>query len=469
MASLASSSTRASIGRRDARVRSLPASISPEHAFGLAASKPFPFFLDTSFGGEAERSFSFVGHSPDLRFTARGRRLSIASNLGVRRLSADPFAAMRWLLEGGRQPAAQDVPAPFRGGFVGFLGYDLGRHVERLPSEARSDLPFPDLHLSRYPTFLAFEHATGHVHLIGEAGPAADEWRRLFESGAAPPSGGGEVDRARAPSPDVGKDRYLACVRRVKRYIAAGDVYQVNLARRFSGSTRLAAPSLFSRLRRTNPAPYGAYLGLAHGAVLSSSPECFLRVSGRWVETRPIKGTRPRGSTLDADRSLRSELQASPKDRAELAMIVDLERNDLGRVCEFGSVEASWPPDVESYATVHHLVSTVSGRLRENADVVDLLRATFPGGSITGAPKIRAMEIIDELEPSRRSVYTGSIGWIGSVGSAAFSIAIRTILFHRGRVWFHAGGGIVADSDPEKEYEETIAKAEGLRRAFSGR
>jgi para-aminobenzoate synthetase component I len=445
---------------------------TPEIAFRIAAARPFPFFLDGA-TATADGRYSFVGHSPVARLEARGRRIAwVVRGEKPRRWRGDPWEAVRRVLgpaaTGG---ASRDLPFPFRGGWVGYFGYDLGRAIERLPSIAARDLPFPDLHLARYETFVAFDRETGRATLVGAPGMATDAWLRDLD--APPAAADEERDDGDVPRPELSRSQYLAAVRRVKRYVAAGDVYQVNLAHRFSGRTRLSAARLHERLRRTNPAPFGAFVGLDGLAISSSSPERFLRVDGREVVTRPIKGTRPRGTTLAADAALRRALASSEKDHAELAMIVDLERNDLGRVCEFGSVRASWPPAIESYATVHHLVAAVSGTLRRDADRVDLLRATFPGGSITGAPKIRAMEIVEELEPCRRSVYTGAIGHLGDDGSLDLNVAIRTVL-HRSRgdggdVWFHAGGGIVADSDPESEWEETLAKAEGLRRAFERR
>ncbi|MBI1848864.1 MAG: anthranilate synthase component I family protein [Planctomycetes bacterium] len=477
--------------RRSLRLRDglrtwpLPPEVTPELAFRVAASRLFPFFLDSASAGAGGggKMFSFVGHSPTMRFQARGRRLAIANESArVRRHGGDPWTALRAILESAAVSSrgADELSFPFRGGFVGYFGYDLGRTIEQLPSHSVSDLPFPDLHLAHYSTFVAFDHRAGAAALVGSSGPLVDDWRRSIDGwlgrlGACettPRVETVDLDDARMPRPDVSKGRYLTAVRRVKRYIAAGDVYQVNLAHRFSGRTAMAAAMLYERLRQTNSAPFGAFLGMGRSSVLSSSPERYLALRGRSVVTQPIKGTRPRGATPQADAALRRELVESPKDHAELAMIVDLERNDLGRVCEFGSIEATWPPIVESYATVHHLEATVRGMMRRGADRVDLLRAAFPGGSITGAPKIRAMEIIDELEPTRRAVYTGAIGYLGNDGSLDLNVAIRTIL-HRahgeargGAVWFHAGGGIVADSDPEAEYAETMAKAEGLRRAF---
>lgn len=256
---------------------------------------------------------------------------------------------------------------------------------------------------------------------------------------------------------------YLAAVERAKDYIAAGDIYQVNLSQRFSAPVNQPPETLYALLRQASPVSFGAYLHCGDFQVLSASPERFLCFwpDSRLVETRPIKGTRPRGATPEEDRDFASALLQSEKDRAELLMIVDLERNDLGRVCEIGSVRVPELVRLESYANVHHLVATVRGTLRREMDAVDLLQACFPGGSITGAPKIRAMKIIDLLEPTSRGVYTGAMGYIGFDGGMDLNIAIRTGVVKDGVAYFHAGGGVVADSDPLAEYQETLTKARG--------
>jgi aminodeoxychorismate synthase component I len=267
-------------------------------------------------------------------------------------------------------------------------------------------------------------------------------------------------------APSVTRSDYEAAVRAVLEYIAAGDCYQVNLSQRFSTALPCSPWELYERLRAVSPAPYAAFLDCGDHQVLSSSPELLLSASGGQVETRPIKGTRPRGRSPEEDVANAAELLRSEKDRAELLMIVDLERNDLGRVCEFGSVHVPALYQLESFANVHHLVATVRGTLRSGTSPLECLRAAFPGGSITGAPKIRAMEIIEELEPFRRGVYTGAMGWVDAHGNAEWNVAIRTLLTHRGNAYFHVGGGIVADSSPTAEYEETLTKAAGMLRAL---
>jgi len=323
------------------------------------------------------------------------------------------------------------------GGAVGYLGYELHRFLEDSPISAADDIGLPDHWLGLYDKAIVFDH---HPHTAG------------YSIGNRP----AKADLISSFS----KPDYIQAVERVKEHIAAGDVYQVNLSQRFSVRMEMDPWELYLLLRERNPAPYAAYINAGDFQIISSSPECFLTFDpiSRVVTTRPIKGTRPRSADPAEDRRLAQELESSAKDMAENIMIVDLERNDLGRVCEFGSVSVPELAMIESYPTVHHLVSTVTGRLRDDRDAVDLLTATFPGGSITGAPKIRVMEIIAELEPVRRGVYTGSIGCLGFDGSVNLNIAIRTAVVKDGMCHFHVGGGIVADSDPEAEYQETLDK-----------
>jgi para-aminobenzoate synthetase component 1 len=259
---------------------------------------------------------------------------------------------------------------------------------------------------------------------------------------------------------------YVDAVEKCRQYIIAGDIFEVNLSQRFEAELAITPYELYRRLRQINPAPFACYLGFDEVSVVSASPERFLRLRGDWVETRPIKGTRPRGKTPEEDETLANELLSSSKDRAENIMIVDLERNDLGRVCRFGTVKVTELAILEVFPTVFHLTSTVVGRLREGKNCIDLLKATFPGGSITGAPKVRAMEIIDELEPTKRSVYTGNIGYLSFNGDLDLNIAIRTFLVKGEKAYFQVGGAVVYDSDPEAEYQETLDKARALVNAI---
>jgi len=310
---------------------------------------------------------------------------------------------------------------------------------------------------------LAHDHSSGRTCRIfsGISGTGKRNTRRENEELRGFKSIAGEKNSAGIRS-NFTRDAYVKAVKKAGEYIKAGDIYQVNLSQRFDIDLNMDAFELYSVLRTINPAPFAAYLNFGDIKIVSASPERFLKKDGRIIETRPIKGTRPRGVTLSEDRRLRKELLESAKDRAENLMIIDLERNDLGRICEYGSVRVKDFMACEEYSTVFHLVSTVEGRLKTEIGPIDCLMNCFPGGSITGAPKIRSMEIIEELEPVKRSVYTGALGFIGFDGNMDTSIVIRTFVIKGERAYFHVGGGIVYDSDPEREYQETLDKAKAL-------
>jgi aminodeoxychorismate synthase component I len=364
--------------------------------------------------------------------------------------------------------AAARSSEPFGGGVVAALSYDLRHWVERIPSSAPDDLGLPVLHAAAYDWLLSYSYANRQYRLASAYRSAA-ELREVAARLAAlarqpAPNGTGRLTAcARA---DITQAEYFAAVRATLDYIAAGDVYQVNLAHRFSVANPPAPAALFTALQRRHPVPFAAYLDGGDFVLVSNSPECFLMLNGQELATFPIKGTRPRGADAQTDASLAAQLQADPKEQAEHVMIVDLERNDLGRVCRTGTVRVDEFARLHAFPSLHHLVSRVSGRLTGGTQLADVLRATFPGGSITGAPKIRAMEIIDELEPVRRGFYTGAIGFIGLDGHAVFNLAIRTAVATPARFTYHAGGGIVADSIPAREYDETLLKAQAFLAAL---
>ena len=455
-------------------VKELSSAPPPEDAFRILAQDEYPFFLDSALKTHRMGRYSILGSEPFQVLTSKRKTVSIRRGNKVEEKAGSPFLEMQKLLR--RLPLPAHPAIPFVGGAVGYLSYDLCHFVERLPGTTLDDIGLPDLYLAFHDTTLVFDHENERAWIVAadfddlpERAPAEERAGRLAERlSDRPPgicldgSGAGEIEC------NFTREEYLRAVQRAKDYIAAGDIFQVNLSRRFETRRVIPPQALYLKLRELNPAPMAAYLGFDDCAVVSASPERFLKVRGRHVETRPIKGTRPRGNGTEADRALAAELLASEKDGAELAMIVDLERNDLGRVCSYGSVRVTEPKVLESFPTVHHLVATVEGDLHGDNDLADLLRATFPGGSITGAPKIRAMEIIDELEPTQRSVYTGAIGYLGFDGSMDLSIVIRTFLVNRGRVFFQVGGGIVADSELSAEYDETSHKAKALLAAVSG-
>ncbi len=377
------------------------------------------------------------------------------------------------------QPTAFAEDVPFCGGWVGYIPYELGALLERVYQEEWSGGGSPSMRFSLYDTVAVFNHLSGNwtvcgVELAQSGSPADKRVRELAEEirSVSQPDGSRPFFLAtdnvcKMPKANMTKQEYLAKARRAIDYIAAGDIYQVNLTQRFSTRTDAPPLDLYFNLRETNSASYSAYLSWPDRSIISSSPELFLQTSttGR-VITRPIKGTIGRCGDAECDRFAQLALQASGKDQAELNMIIDLLRNDLGRVCEFGSVRVEAAHELEEHPTVYHLVSTITGQLRRSVQPVDLLLATFPGGSITGCPKIRAMQIINELEPTKRDVYCGAIGYISLDRRLAFNIAIRTMLYDRGDLHVYAGGAITADSDPGAEYREVLAKAEGMFRAL---
>ncbi len=455
---------------------------------------PYRVFLDSAARSPRLGRYSFLTADPVAIVRSKGAHTECD---GTPIAGGDALDALRSLLAPFAASPLPEVP-PFQGGAAGYLAYDWGRVHERLPSPRYEDLGVPDVLLGVYDWVLAWDHESSRAWLIStgllERSPDARARKAAARAAmildrlrSAPPaahpappatSEHGRSDGPRAPTyPVVGRasdprlelrssfthDGYLEAVTRVREYILAGDIFQANLSQRFDAPLSEPPWELYRRLRTQNAAPFAAFLDFPEALVLSASPERFLSVSadGR-VETRPIKGTRPRGVGPEHDAALGQALTASAKDRAENLMIVDLLRNDLSRVCAPGSVRVPELFALEHYATVHHLVSTVVGTLAPDEDALSLLRAAFPGGSITGAPKVRAMEIIAELEPSERGVYCGAIGYVSLTGALDCSIAIRTAVAHAGRVYFSAGGGIIADSDPEEEYRETLDKARGM-------
>jgi para-aminobenzoate synthetase component 1 len=460
---------------------------------------PYLLFLDSAATQHPDAQFSFLTADPSRVVRSKGARTE------MRRMPEgnwSPVEGDALSVARAQLPSQTAVPIPglppFQGGIAGYIGYDWNAVLERLPRPRHDDLAIPDVLLGLYDWVIAWDHRIGTAWLVSTGLPHGGEAQsrhararmelvreRLGGRAGGRPGGwtGGPADNdggaAAAPSyPVAGIDGaekiglrstfthrgYLDAVARVREYILAGDIFQANLSQRFQSRSVEPPFQLYQRLRRQNPAPFAAYLGFGELQVLSASPERFLRLDedSRHLETRPIKGTRPRGLGPMHDAALGRALAESEKDRAENVMIVDLLRNDLSRVCRPGTVRVPELFALEHHPTVHHLVSTVVGELEPGYGAVDLVRATFPGGSITGAPKVRAMEIIAELEPTQRGVYCGSIGYLSATGAMDTSIVIRTYLVRNGQVYFQAGGGIVADSDPELEYRETLDKARGL-------
>ncbi|MDG9924191.1 MULTISPECIES: aminodeoxychorismate synthase component I [unclassified Pseudomonas] len=364
----------------------------------------------------------------------------------------------------GRAEAPEGSELPFTGGLIGYLAYDFGRRLEQLPEQTTDDLQLPDARFGLYGWALISDHQQQASHLVFHPRlPQAERERlvQLFEAGT--PQETAPFSLRKPFQADLSQDDYRRAIERIQAYIQAGDCYQVNFAQRFQAPCQGDSWSAYQALRTACPTPFAGFQALDDGgAILSLSPERFLQVSQGRVETRPIKGTRPRGVTPSEDAANAAELLASPKDRAENLMIVDLLRNDLGRSCRTGSVRVPELFALENYPNVHHLVSAVTGELAEGKDALDLVAGSFPGGSITGAPKIRAMQIIDELEPTRRSLYCGSLLYLDVRGELDSSIAIRSLLVKDGTVSCWGGGGIVADSDWQAEYQESITKVKVL-------
>ncbi|MCS7022275.1 MAG: aminodeoxychorismate synthase component I [Gemmataceae bacterium] len=460
------------------RIRELPLTASAWEIAERLQGLPHLCFLDSAEGHPQRGRYSYVAAEPAewlVGFVGPDSR-------------ANEQLWQRWQAAMRQQPLVHDWPEelpPFCGGWIALLGYGLQRLWENIPTPRWNDLPVPDLVVGRYDWLLAFDHARQRVWWIDwtESDQAWHKVHTLLRS--EPPAKVSTIGTTSTGVPvplqapayplpgwpgvcsNFDRQGYEAAVARAVAYVHAGDCFQVNLSQRLMAPWTGSAWSLYKALRRCSPAPFAAYFDLGWCQVLSASPERFLRLfpDGR-VETRPIKGTRPRGRTPQEDAALAEELQASPKERAENVMIVDLLRNDLGRVCRYGSVKVHAVCELESFRQVHHLVSEVRGRLRPGYGPLELLAAAFPGGSVTGAPKVRAMEIIAELEPTARGPYCGSLGWIGFNGAMDTNILIRTITLAHGWAQFPVGGGIVADSEPEREYAETLHKAAGLLRAW---
>ncbi|MBB4002539.1 aminodeoxychorismate synthase component I [Aurantimonas endophytica] len=423
-------------------------------------------FLDSAMRHETLGRYAFVAAAPFASFSVDAGGASLDGT----RLPGPPLTALDALLARYRSDTIAGLP-PFQGGAAGFIAYDFAHHLERLAVPPDLDPALPTMRFGLYDTVLAFDLAAGRAFVISTGHPAegaaragrARERIATFREALAtpepvpPPAPAGRLDWRS----NFFAGPYRDAIERVREYILAGDIYQANIAQTFQTALPEGFDSfeLYRRLRQTNAAPFAAFLEYPDLAIASSSPERFLKLTDRRVEARPIKGTAKRSAEPTEDRALAAALLASEKDRAENVMIVDLMRNDLSRVCEADSVEVPVLCGLESYAAVHHLVSVVTGRLRPDRTAADLVAATFPGGSITGAPKLRAMDIITEIERTAREVYCGSIGYFGFDGTMDLNIAIRTVSFRGGRARLSAGGGITVLSEPAAEYEETFTKA----------
>ncbi len=433
---------------------------------GLAGREWFALLDSCRFSG-ADGRFDIAVWDPVATLTTRGDVTVVRDADGATESNADPFAVLRDRL--GHEPAHPWLP--FTGGAVGAFSYDLARRIEHLPGRARCDIALPEMAVGIYDRALVVDHARARAWFV-HRGLAPAEVRACVQRlevprTLTPAAFGSDFVVNAAVRPEIAFADYAQAFARIKDYIRAGDCYQVNYAQRFSAEASGDPWDAYQRLRLLNSAPYAAFLRLPGGAILSSSPERFLQVRDGRIETKPIKGTRPRALDAARDRALAETLAHSEKDRAENLMIVDLLRNDIGKSSRVGSVEVPTLFAIESFARVHHLVSTVRGVLADGLHALDALRGCFPGGSITGAPKLRAMQIIEELEPTRRSIYCGAIGYVSHDGQMDSNIAIRTLLFDGRRLYCWAGGGIVIDSVLEDEYQESLDKAAAMLNLFS--
>ena len=456
---------------------------TPVSAFLKIARGDYAFLLESVRGGEKWGRYTFLGTEPAMVLRGRGTKMEVlrpGRETEVRTVT-NPFDALRQEVKRFRAPQLEGLPR-FFGGAVGYLAYDVVRYFERLPNAPRDDLNLPDLHMMFTDTLLVFDNVRQTLKIIANA--PLDEFASTHAAYQSAVEKIDELiarlaDRVTPPRLDTAPDGaeptitsnqtregYMAMVEAAKEYVAAGDIIQVVPSQRFEAPLKVHPFNIYRSLRAINPSPYMFYLKLGDHVVAGASPEVMVRLEGREITLRPIAGTRRRGADEAEDLRLERELLADPKERAEHVMLVDLGRNDVGRVSEIGSVEVTELMVVERYSHVMHIVSNVRGKLREGCDAFDAFSATFPQGTVSGAPKIRAMEIIDELEPVRRGVYAGAVGYFSYTGNMDTAIALRTLLIKDNRVYIQAGGGVVADSDPAAEYEESVNKATAMVRAL---
>jgi len=474
--------------------------LTPLSALEALRRDGHPVLLESARKNDKIGRYSFVSADPYLIFKSRGDAVELslpatpAGKYGRRAtMNRKPLVKLRELLSNYRTARVDGLP-PFTGGAVGFFSYDFAHQIEKLPRRARVDLDIPEAYFVFVDIVVAFDHVLDKAWVIVNPGareqemgfrrPDPDQWSRLYDEAAdrllalraklAAKDTTSEVLFSEQPgagrfilAPDMTQDQFESMVRQCKEYIAAGDIYQANLSQRLSASIPDADPlRLYAILRAINPSPFAAYLDFGDLQLVSSSPERLIRLHEGIADTRPIAGTRRRGKDGAEEKTLSAELLTNEKERAEHIMLLDLERNDLGRVCEYGTVQVDEMMVVEDYSHVIHIVSNVRGKLAPGRDAFDLVRAVFPGGTITGVPKVRCMEIIDELEPMARGPYTGSIGYIANTGDMDLNIIIRTFVVKDGIAHIQVGAGIVADSVPEQEYFETLQKAEALKKAL---
>lgn len=440
----------------------------------------YSFLLESVEGGERLARYSFLGSSPSLVFSSKGNKVTLREGGSTRTfITKDPIAELKKLMSNFKTVKIKGLPR-FAGGLVGFLGYDMVRFMEDIQDKNPDKLKGADSVLMLTDTILIFDHVDHKIKIVSNAHVSKDPAKSYAESVAKidrimsylkAPSKEKRLMKKKRKSPlcvksNFTKEGFEEIVKKAKSYIRKGDIIQVVPSQRFEVPIRSNPFSVYRALRSINPSPYMYYLKLKDFYLVGSSPEIMVRCEDRHVEVRPIAGTRPRGASEEEDSKLIDELLNDPKEKAEHIMLVDLGRNDIGRVCDYKSVKVSELMTIEKYSHVMHIVTDVSGRLKKGKDAFDVVRATFPAGTVTGAPKVRAMEIIDELENTRRATYAGCVGYFSFSGNLDTCITIRTILIKDDTAYVQAGAGIVADSNPAKEYQETVNKSKALIRAI---
>lgn len=445
-------------------IKSISYQINTEQLFERIRHLPRPVLLDSSFESNGTQRFDIMSAAPVATLTTRESGTLVHTSSGTQQSEESPFTLLRSQLEQLNEVESNGIELPFHGGALGYFSYDLGRVIEHLPQIAKNDVPIPLMDLGIYLWAVIRDHQLKKAYFI--AHPTMDDSQREAMLALATQANNDTIEsdfKLTSPfSSNMTVAQYKNKYHRIIDYIKAGDCYQVNLAQRFQATYEGDEWFAYKRLSRRTDAPFSAFMQTDDYALVSLSPERFIEVTDGKVETKPIKGTRPRDADPEKDRQYAQLLKNSTKDRAENLMIVDLLRNDLSKACELGSVSVPKLFDIEGYSNVHHMVSTVQGKLAAGKHAVDLLEGSFPGGSITGAPKLRAMEIIEELEPHRRTAYCGSIAYVDCNGNMDSSILIRTLVCHDGNIYCWGGGGIVADSDADKEYSETLVKVSHL-------
>ncbi len=431
--------------------------------FERIASRPWAVFLDSGSAENRCGRYDVFSFDPVTTLVTRGGRTSILSSSGAHISLKNPFDLVQENLLSNQ--ICKETDLPFSGGAIGYFSYDLGRQLETLPEDTIDDEYLPQMAIGIYDWAVVVDHELQKCWMVGQGKhPSTWEnwkfWQSLLENeGLSKASTFTVTDEI---SPDTDFAEYAQAFEKVKDYIIEGDCYQINLAQRFQANCQGSPLAAYKKLRTINSAPYGSYMNLPFTQILCASPELFIKCENNLVTTKPIKGTRAKVISIEENTQLVTELKNSKKDQSENVMIVDLLRNDFSKNCKINSVKVPELFSIESFATVHHLVSTVTGELEEGRTCIDLLKGCFPGGSITGAPKVRAMEIIEELESHRRGIYCGSIGYIGYDGNMQTNISIRTLTCNNGKIIFWAGGGIVADSTLEGEYQESLDKAKAM-------